>query len=64
MAFVLMAFEVLDRTLMLFRRGNRTESAEVPPTACLWIFLPGIQPIFSRCEFSNHGFSSFISYFQ
>jgi hypothetical protein len=47
-------FEELNGALVFFRRAPGPESAEVPPPAGLGIDLPRIEPIFARCELSNH----------
>ena len=41
---------------MVLRSLPRAEGAQVSPLASLRTFLPRIQPIFTRFQFSNHKF--------
>lgn len=50
----LVAFEVLDFTLMPLGGGAASEGAEIAALACFWIDSARIDPIFSRFEFANH----------
>src|ERR1051325_3220660 len=50
-----MPLEVLHLALVLFGGFARREGAEIPAPAGLWIDLAGIQPVFARLEFADHG---------
>jgi hypothetical protein len=43
----LMLFEILDFLFMFFGRAQRCEGSQVATFICLWIFLPGIEPVFT-----------------
>jgi hypothetical protein len=50
-----MALEILHRTLMLFGRATRFEGAEITTSASFRIHFAGIQPVFARSQFADHG---------
>jgi hypothetical protein len=51
----LMPLEILHVPLVLFRRGARFEGAEIAALAGFRIHFSGIEPIFARSQFSDHG---------
>jgi hypothetical protein len=53
----MMVFEVLDRSLVLFRGLQRPESAEVSASACSRIFFDREKPVFAGLELPDHRFS-------
>jgi hypothetical protein len=53
-AAMLSPLEELHRSLVLLRRGQAAESAEVFATASLCIFLPRVQAVLPGFELPNH----------
>src|SRR5450432_1696553 len=51
----LMPLEILHGALVLFRGRARFEGAEIAALAGFRIHLSGIEPIFARLQFSDHG---------
>ena len=50
----LVTFEKLHFSLMLFRRLQRLEGAQVSSPACLRVLLDGVKAVFARLKFANH----------
>jgi hypothetical protein len=46
--------EKLNGSLVLLGRSSSLEGSEISALAGLGIFLPGVESIFTRFEFSNH----------
>jgi hypothetical protein len=51
----LMPFEILHGALVLFGGGTRLERPKIAPLAGFRIHLSGIEPVFTRLQFSDHG---------
>jgi hypothetical protein len=46
--------KVLNRSLVFLGCRLRFERAQISALSCFGIFLPGIQPVFSGLNFSDH----------
>jgi len=55
----LMPLEILHFTLVLLGCRTRGESAEIAALPGFFVLLAGVEAIFSRFEFANHGCSYF-----
>ena len=51
------SLEELDGPLVLLRRGQGVERAQIPPLARLRILLPRVEPIPAVSQLSNHRYS-------
>ena len=54
-ADVLMALEVLNRPLVLFRCGSGLERSKIAPLSRPGIYLPGIQAVLAASKLPYHG---------
>src|ERR1700687_408903 len=59
----LMPLEILHVPLVLFRRRARFEGAEIAALAGFRIHFSGIEPIFARLQFSDHGTEAYCRVF-
>jgi hypothetical protein len=50
-----MPLEILHGALVLFGGGPRLEGSEIAALAGFRIHLSGIEPVFTRLQFSDHG---------
>jgi hypothetical protein len=54
-----MAFEILHRSFMFLRCRTRIKRPQVSALPGLRILFPGVEPILSRLQFSNHDANAF-----